>query len=236
MYQKVSFDAGRIDHILIKPPEALTSRLNQSFMQESAVAAQMAIDWTHVHAMAFGSVDAPLRECFNFLDEKISEIVRTIKSQARPIRKFADIFSQFSRVMISGVEPGKLRESDTLENSSRDMKSLQAFVDMALRVKHSIDVNLETLESMEQLTRQLRGRQPSSDSSHIDSLLCSLNKMRQQHHLSIKNFASMIERARSLSEQVRLFGSEQPFSCSQTGLSFETPSRFAIVRPLLSSR
>lgn len=106
--------------------------------------------------------------------------------------------------MMSGVEPGKLREFDTLESSSRDMKSLQAFIDTALRVKHSIDVNLETLDAMAQAISELRGRHPSTNPTQMDSLLCSLKTMRQQHRLSMKNFASMIERAKSLSEQVRL--------------------------------
>lgn len=76
MYQKVSFDAERTDHILIKPSEALTSRLNHSFEQEPAVAVSIASDWTRVHTMAFGSADEPFRDCFNFIDEKVSEIVR----------------------------------------------------------------------------------------------------------------------------------------------------------------
>ncbi|KAG6361627.1 hypothetical protein INS49_009854 [Diaporthe citri] len=183
VYQKVSFDAERTDHILVKPSEALTSRLNHSFTQEPAVAASIASDWTRIHTMAFGSVDEPFRDCFNFIDEKVSEI--------------------FGRVMMSGVEPGKLREFDTLESSSRDMKSLQAFVDMALRAKHSIDVNLETLDAMTQVMNELRGRHPSTNPTQMDSLLRSLKKMRQQHRLSIKNFASLIERAKSLSEQLR---------------------------------
>lgn len=137
---------------------------------------------------------------------------------------------------MSGLEPGKLREFDTLESSSRDMKSLQAFVDMALRVKHSIDVNLETLDAMTQVMSELRGRHPSTNPMQMDSLLRSLDKMRRQHRLGIKNFASMIERARSLSEQVTLSGFEDLFRRSLTCLSFEIPSRFATVRRLLSSR
>ncbi|KAL2274874.1 hypothetical protein FJTKL_02696 [Diaporthe vaccinii] len=180
LYQKVSFDAERADHILIKPSEALTSHLNHSFTQEPAVAVSIASDWTRVHTMAFGSVDEPFRDCFNFIDEKVSEV--------------------FGRVMMSGVEPGKLREFDTLESSSRDMKSLHAFVDMALRMKQSIEVNLETLDAMTQVMSELRGRHPSTNPTQIDQLLRSLNKMRQQRRLSIKNFASMIERAKSLSE------------------------------------
>lgn len=83
MYQKVSFDAERTDHILIKTSEALTSRLNHSFTQEPAVAVSIASDWTRVHTMAFGSVDEPFRDCFNFIDEKVSEIVRTTPFHAR---------------------------------------------------------------------------------------------------------------------------------------------------------
>lgn len=77
MYQKVSFDAERTDHILIKPSEALTRRLNHSFTQEPVVAASIASDWTCVYTTAFGSVDESFRDCFNFIDEKVSEIVRT---------------------------------------------------------------------------------------------------------------------------------------------------------------
>ncbi|KAK7705932.1 hypothetical protein SLS64_007884 [Diaporthe eres] len=204
VYQKVSLDAERTDHILIKPSEALTSRLNHSFEQEPAVAVRNASDWTRVHTMAFGSVDEPFRDCFNFIDEKVSEIVRTTPFNARTCGKSDDLLFQFGRVMMSGVEPGKLREFDTLESSSRDMKSLQAFVDMALRVKHSIDINLETLHATTQMLSELRGRHPSTNPTQMDSLLCSLKKMRQQHRLSIKNFESMIERAKSLSEQVRV--------------------------------
>lgn len=77
MYQKVSFDTERVDHILVKPSEALTSRLSHSLTQDPVAAASIANDWTCVHAMAFGSVDEPFRDCLNFLDEKISEIVRS---------------------------------------------------------------------------------------------------------------------------------------------------------------
>lgn len=77
MYQKVSFGAGRTDHILIKPSDALTSHLNHSLTEGSAGAASIASDWTSVHEMAFSSVDQSFRDCFNFLDERISEIVRS---------------------------------------------------------------------------------------------------------------------------------------------------------------
>lgn len=186
--------------------------------------------------MAFGSVDEPFRDCFNFIDEKVSEIVRTTPLHALISGKSDGLLSQFGRVMMSGVEPGKLREFDTLESSSRDMKSLNAFVDMALRVKQSIEVNLETLDAMTQVMSELRGRHPSTNPTQIDQLLRSLNKMRQQHRLSIKNFASMIERAKSLSEQVRLFGFNVLFHRSLIWLSFEIPSRFATVRRRSSSR
>lgn len=144
------------------------------------------------------------------------------------------MLSQFGRVMISGVEPGKLREFDTLESSSRDMKSLAAFVDMALRVKHVIDINLETLGAMTQVMSGLRVRHFSTNPTQIDSLLRSLATKQQQHRLGIKNFSSMIERANSLSEQVRLFDSRiVPFLTDFS--SFETPSRFVIVRRRSSS-
>lgn len=236
VYQKVSFDTERIDHILIKPSEALASRLSHSLTHGPVVAASTANDWTRVHTMAFGSVDEPFRDCFNFLDEKISEIVRITLFRAIWSQGFANLLSQFGRVMMAGVEPGKLREFDTLERSSRDMKSLQAFVDMALRVKHSIDVNLETLDAMTQVMSELRGRHPSTNPAQMGSLLRSLDKMRRQHRQGIKKFASMIERAKSLSEQVSLFGfeglSRRPLTC----LSFEIPYRFATARRLLSSR
>lgn len=106
--------------------------------------------------------------------------------------------------MMSGVKPGKLREFDTLESSSRDMKSLQAFIDMALRVKHIIDVNLETLDAMTQVMSELQDRKSNINPTQIGSLLRSLNKIRQQHRLSTKNYSSMIDRARSLSEQGKL--------------------------------
>lgn len=109
---------------------------------------------------------------------------------------------------MSGVEPGNLREFDTLESSSKDMKSLQAYIDMALRVKHIIDINLETLDAMTRTMSEIRGRDSFPYPTQTDSLHCSLNKMRQQHRLSIKNYSSMIERAKSISEQVRDNGSE----------------------------
>ncbi|KAJ0119461.1 hypothetical protein J7T55_013663 [Diaporthe amygdali] len=183
VYQKVSFGTERTDHIFIKPSDALASRLNHCLNQEPAVAAKIASDWTHVHRIAFGSVDEPFRDCFNHLDERISEI--------------------FGRVMMSGVEPGNLREFDTLESSSKDMKSLQAYIDMALRVKHIIDMNLETLDAMTRAMSEIGVRDSFPRPTQTDSLHRSLNKMRQQHRLSIKNYSSMIERAKSISEQLR---------------------------------
>lgn len=84
VYQKVSFGAERADHILIKPCDPFMSRLHHSLTEGSAMAASVASDWTRIHAMAFGSVDESFRDCFNFLDERISEIVRFTPHLAMP--------------------------------------------------------------------------------------------------------------------------------------------------------
>lgn len=84
VYQKVSFGTERADHILIKPCDPFTSRLKHSLTEGSAMAASIASDWTRVHAMAFDSVDESFRDCFNFLDERISEIVRSVPLLSMP--------------------------------------------------------------------------------------------------------------------------------------------------------
>ena len=128
--------------------------------------------------------------------------------------------------MMSEAEPGKLRELDTLEGSSKDMKSLQAFVDMS---------NLETLDAMTHVVSGLRVRHSSPSPTQVDSLLRSLVTIRQQHRMGIKNFSSMIERANSLSEHVRFLhpGMVQLLTDFP---SFETSSRFVIVWQRSSSR
>lgn len=115
------------------------------------------------------------------------------------------------------------------------MKSLQAFVDMALRVKHIIDVNLETLDAMTHVLSGLRVRHSSPSPTQIDSLLRSLANIQHQHRMSMKNFSSMIERANSLSEQVRQLHSRIVPLLTEFP-SFETSSRFVTVRQRLSSR
>lgn len=82
VYQKVFCAAKRTDHLLVKPSDAFTNRLHHYLSQGHAVAANIASDWTRVHSMGFGSVDDSFRDCFNFLDERISEIVRFIHLQS----------------------------------------------------------------------------------------------------------------------------------------------------------
>lgn len=103
---------------------------------------------------------------------------------------------------MSSVEPNKLREFDTVEKASMDMKSLQAFIDMALRVLHIVDVNLQTMDDLSQALLKLRGRHPLTDATQIQSLLHSLSNNRRQHRFVLKSFSSMLDRAKSLSDQV----------------------------------
>ena len=107
---------------------------------------------------------------------------------------------------MSGVEPRNLREFDTPEQSSRDMKALQSLADQARRVTHVIDLNIETIDAMTEATKRL-GRiangSAACDPQMLGAFLERLERAMRRHRYSLKNAAVLAERAKALSEQLR---------------------------------
>lgn len=99
VYQHVTFDhkRNRSDHLLIKPSEIFTQRLNHGLTGAGQDASRdIATDWTTIHTLSFGTMDESFRECLNYLDEEISKIVRkdALKGYRTSTCVFAD--SSFS--------------------------------------------------------------------------------------------------------------------------------------------
>lgn len=104
-------------------------------------------------------------------------------------------------MIVSGVEPGDLREFDTPAQASRDMKSLQALLDQTRRLEHVITVNIETIDA---LSSTINGMQTSDPDSRYVGFVQTLSNVRRRQFLSRKALVSLTQRAESLSRQVNL--------------------------------
>lgn len=105
---------------------------------------------------------------------------------------------------MSNMEPTKLNEFDSVQQTSKDLKTLQSLSDQARRLMNTIDLNIETIKCM---LKEINGlRVLSLDSPHcapVEMLFNLLEKTQQEHRFSLKNASAVLDRARATSEQVR---------------------------------
>ncbi|RMJ13027.1 hypothetical protein BHE90_001576 [Fusarium euwallaceae] len=131
------------------------------------------------------NVDHGLRQFINYLDEEITKV--------------------FDRVIMSGVEPTKLNEFDSVEQTSKDLKTLQYLSDQARRLIASIELNMETIRCLQKEFLGL-GAISLPESPHrpsVEMLSGVLEKAQQEHKFSLRNASSVLDRAKATSEQLR---------------------------------
>jgi len=113
---------------------------------------------------------------------------------------------QFDHMQLSGIEPGKFNEYDTAHRSAVDMKTLQYLQDQAQRLATIISLNMEVLESFASLAERLGKLFP--DTIDVAGILTQfsgeLERVKREHRFSLISSASIINRARSVAEQVSL--------------------------------
>ncbi|KAF5003356.1 hypothetical protein FDECE_10086 [Fusarium decemcellulare] len=185
IYQKVSREATRVSHILIRVPENVKQQLGSHLLRDDGNVMEFAQDWTHIHTACFSSVDRDLREFINYLDEEITKV--------------------FERVIMSGLSPTELNEFDSVQRSTKDFKTLQYLSDQARRLINAITLNMETIKCFQKQIGHLSslGSWVSARPDSLESLYRVLDRTQQEHHFSLKNASAVLERAKATSEQLR---------------------------------
>lgn len=105
---------------------------------------------------------------------------------------------------MSSVEPTKLNDFDSVEQTSKDMKTLQYLSDQVRRLINTIELNMETIKCL-QMEVQGLGVVSLPESPHrpsVEVLSGLLERAMQEHRFSLKNSSGMLDRARATSEQV----------------------------------
>jgi hypothetical protein len=106
---------------------------------------------------------------------------------------------------MSGVEPNKLNEFDTILRSSKDFKSLQYLSDQARRIIKVIELNLNTMKCFQQELDSLVSLSLSNLAvlSSINALSGTLRKIQQEQGFSLSSASAVLGRAKATVEQVR---------------------------------
>ncbi|KAF7556416.1 hypothetical protein G7Z17_g1480 [Cylindrodendrum hubeiense] len=183
IYQKVDFGTWETNHILVRIPETMESRLGESILKDANVASDFVREWTQLHSLSFGSVGDNLRQFINYLDEEVTGI--------------------FERMALAGVEPEILNQYDTPHSSATDMKTIHYLDDQAQRISSLINLNIETIGCLLRQARKLKSRGHSSDHGMITQFEDQMQKIKQDHKFSLLNVSAIIKRAHTVSEQLR---------------------------------
>jgi len=100
------------------------------------------------------------------------------------------------------VDPRKLNEYDTPKSAAADMKTLQELRDQAERASSVIKLNIETISCLRRQVHRLRTFWPSEE-LRLLRFMDQLERFKQEHQFALINVSAVIERARTVSEQVR---------------------------------
>ncbi|KAJ4207540.1 hypothetical protein NW759_013940 [Fusarium solani] len=182
IHQKCDVESKRASNILVRLPERVKDSLGDLVKEDDGMKG-LAGDWTWLHIACFSSVDHDLRLFINYLDEEITKV--------------------FDRVIMSGVEPTKLNEFDSVEQTSKDLKTLQYLLDQSRRLINVIELNVETIKCLQNEAHGL-GAISSLESPHrpsVEVLSGLLEKAQKEHRFSLKNASAVLERAKATSEQ-----------------------------------
>ncbi|KAH7142071.1 hypothetical protein EDB81DRAFT_653561 [Dactylonectria macrodidyma] len=184
IYQKVNIKTKQSSHILARLPEQVKQQLADA-IKKNCSKSEFAQDWTHLHAVCFGCVEHDLRNMVNYLDEEITKV--------------------FDRVIMSGVEPTKLNEFDSVLSSTRDLKTLQFLSDQARRLLNAIELNAKTIECLQTDVCSLKAISSFDEGGHatLDVFSENLKKAQQEHHFSLRNASAVLDRATATSQHLR---------------------------------
>jgi hypothetical protein len=105
-------------------------------------------------------------------------------------------------VILSETHPAKLREFDTSEQSSRDMKTLQHLADQARRLAVMMDLNIDTIEQLLQMAGQVEVGSVGTNVAEIARFKEGLQRCKSGHRYALKNVSVLVERANALTQQV----------------------------------
>ncbi|KAM5349433.1 hypothetical protein ACJ41O_005938 [Fusarium nematophilum] len=183
IYQKIN-ESGQTSHILIRMPEKAKDQLASSIKEEGSDS-RFAKDWTRLHAVSFSSVDGDLRHFINYLDEEVTKA--------------------FDRVIMSGIEPTKLNEFDSVERSTKDFKTLQYLSDQARRAINAIELNIDTIRCLQKEIGSLSTINSSggANTRSIEALSAHLEIIQREYQFSLKNASAVLDRAKATSQHLR---------------------------------
>lgn len=109
---------------------------------------------------------------------------------------------------MSGIEPGKLREFDTLDQAVRDIKTLQFLADQAERVNQAIETNIDTIEMMKEAVETMTKSESAWPAPYSCNTLQRLNyrltNCRYKHNSNHRSIMAVSTRAKALSQQVSI--------------------------------
>ncbi|KAL6922931.1 hypothetical protein FSST1_000205 [Fusarium sambucinum] len=184
IYQKVDTETNRSSHILIRLSTPAKSELAASLKTEGATS-RFVHDWTYLHAVCFRGVDADLRDMINSLDKEITDLS--------------------DRVMMFGVEATKTDEINSVESSTRDFKSLQFVSDQARRVITCIQINMHTIECLQEKMDHIANWETfeNVNSTPVRLLSTDLSKTLEEHRFACRNASSVLARATATSQFLR---------------------------------
>ncbi|XEU94918.1 hypothetical protein FSHL1_000202 [Fusarium sambucinum] len=184
IYQKVDTETKRSSHVLIRLSDPVKTELAASLKAEGATS-RFVHDWTYLHTVCFKGVDADLRDMINYLDKEITNLS--------------------DRVMMFGVEPTKTDEINSVESSTRDFKSLQFVSDQARRVITCIQINMHTIECLQEKMNHIANWETLENLNGTTVLLSSteLSKALEEHRFACRNASAVLARATATSQFLR---------------------------------
>ncbi|KAF5635795.1 hypothetical protein F52700_5107 [Fusarium sp. NRRL 52700] len=211
IYQRVSYKESKLSHILIRLPTAVKKLLSTSILKLDRQDSQFIEDWTNLHITCFCSVDHDLHRFINYLDEEIDKL--------------------FKRVIMAGVEPGKLNEFDALTSTTNDFKSLQYLSDQLRRLMNIIQLNILTMKCFQEKIRDLEKVPPhtTSQADSVARLLKRLSGIQSEHQFSLLNVSTILERAKAISDQLRDTVSMRNGEFNKTSTAMTSRNTSAIV-------
>ncbi|KAK3369224.1 hypothetical protein B0T24DRAFT_632148 [Lasiosphaeria ovina] len=185
MYQRLDFETGHSDHVLVRLSEPMKDRLGDEVLDNTQRAHDFVRNWYGLHSIFLGTVEQDMRKFVNYLDSELTMI--------------------FDHMQLSGIEPEKLNEYDTAHRSAVDMKTLQYLQDQAQRLSTVISLNLEMLESLANLAVRLGKLFPKTvdPEGTLTQFFGELERFKREHRFSLISATAVINRARSVGEQLR---------------------------------
>ncbi|KAM7219403.1 hypothetical protein V8F06_005137 [Rhypophila decipiens] len=179
MYQRLDFEIGHSDHVLVRLSQPMKDRLADEMLDNTQRAQDFVRNWHALHSTCLSTVEQDMRKFVNYLDSELTMI--------------------FYHMQLSGIEPGKLNEYDSAHRCAVDMKTLQYLQDQAQRLATVISLNLEISESLANLAVRLGNLYPKS----VDPEGIFPPVPWREQRFSFISATAIINLTRSVGEQLR---------------------------------